>query len=55
LYATYAGAKPTSYVFGPTLSVFATQAFAGAQLGRLAMVVRLGYHLEPEMKEMASA
>lgn len=51
----HTGAKQTSYAFGSPHSVFAIQACAGAQLGRLAMVIRLGYHLEPEMKEMASA
>jgi hypothetical protein len=45
----------TSYAFGSALSVFAIQASAGAHLGRLAMVIRLGYHLESEMKGMASA
>jgi hypothetical protein len=54
-YATCTGAKQTSYAFGSPLSGFAIQACAGAQLGRLAMVIRLGYHLELEMKEMASA
>jgi hypothetical protein len=49
------GARQTSYAFGSALAVFAIQTSAGAQLGRLAMVIRLGYHLEPEMKEMASA
>lgn len=55
LYATYTRPKQTSYAFGSPHSVFAIQAYAGAQPGRLAMVIRLGYHLEPEMKEMASA
>lgn len=49
----HTGAKQTSDAFGSTPSVFAIQASAGAQVARLAMVIRLGYHLEPEMKEMA--
>jgi hypothetical protein len=54
-YSTCREFEQTAYAFGSTLSVFAIQASAGAQPGRLAMVVRLGYHLEPQMKEMASA
>lgn len=55
LHSTYTRARQTFYAFGSTFSVFAIQRSARAQLGRLAMVIRLGYHLEPEMKRMASA